>query len=129
MFRYILYLVVILVAGSLLLEVFKDDILKNISVHLVNYRFLICGALGFSLFYIFSEGLKNKEKRSAFKFKLSIFIFIVLSVSFLLNFLFMNSYYRVYDKFYDNLFISFLFLLVLLLPLFFSSFQFGHNKK
>lgn len=108
MFRYILYLVVILVAGSLLLEVFKDDILKNISVHLVNYRFLICGALGFSLFYIFSEGLKNKEKRSAFKFKLSIFIFIVLSVSFLLNFLFMNSYYRVYDKFYDNLFIYFL---------------------
>lgn len=90
----------------MLLEVFKKDIFENISVPIANYRFLICGAIGFFFFFIISEWIKNNERRSPLKFKFFIAIFLLLLAVFVLNLLFIENYYVVSDKFYEYLLIS-----------------------
>lgn len=107
MFRYLLYFLVMWLVGSLLLEIFRDDIFQNISTFFIDYRLFICAALGFFLFYILSEGLKNKEKRSGAKFKFFILSFALLLAFSTLNLWFIETYFDVKDKFYDNILISF----------------------
>jgi type IV secretory pathway TraG/TraD family ATPase VirD4 len=106
MLRYVLYFFVFLFVGSALLEIFKHDILQNISRFFIVYRLFICGFLGFLLFYILSEGLKNKDKRSGLKLKFFIVAFFIVLISFAANIWFVEAYFGFRENVYENLFIS-----------------------
>lgn len=125
MLRYLLYFSVIFVVVSFFLDIFKYDILKNISILFIEYRLLIFGVLGFFLFHIFFEGFKNKEKRSVPKFKLFISIFIFLFVSSALNLWWVEPYFDVKEKFYENLLFFFLvgFVIAIIFQKFLNVFQ------
>lgn len=106
MLRYVLYFVVLYFVGSALLEIYKHDILQNVSRLFIVYRLFICGFLGFFLFYIFSEGLKNKDQRSGLKFKFFILLFFAVLISFAANIWFVEAYFGFSENVYENLFIS-----------------------
>ena len=106
MLRYVLYFLVFLFVGSALLEIFKHDILQNVSSLFIVYRLFICGFLGFLLFYILSEGLKNKDKRSGLKLKFFIVSFFIVLISFVANIWFVEAYFGFRENVYENLFIS-----------------------
>jgi len=93
MIKVIIWILAILLLGSLLLEINKNFILKSISYPLLDACLILGWTLGFALFYIFSEGLKSKEKRSNIKFQSSLWIFFVIAVVQALNTVFLKKYF------------------------------------
>lgn len=93
MIKVIIWVLVILLFGSLFLEINKNFILETISYPLLDACLMLGAILGFALFYIFSEGLKSNEKRSNIKFKFSLLIFFVIAVVQVLNTLFLKKYF------------------------------------
>ncbi|WP_052689377.1 type IV secretory system conjugative DNA transfer family protein [Acinetobacter brisouii] len=93
MIKIIIWLLVIFLFGSLILEIYKDFIFETMSYPLVQARFVLGFIFGFSLFYVISEGMKSKEKRSNIKFKASLWIFFVIAVVQVLNTVFLKKYF------------------------------------
>jgi type IV secretory pathway TraG/TraD family ATPase VirD4 len=93
MIKVIIWVLVILLFGSLFLDIKKNFILETISYPLLDACLMLGAILGFALFYIFSEGLKSNEKRSNIKFKFSLLIFFVIAVVQVLNTLFLKKYF------------------------------------
>ncbi|MHA3099322.1 type IV secretory system conjugative DNA transfer family protein, partial [Acinetobacter brisouii] len=93
MIKIIIWLLVIFLFGSLILEIYKDFIFETMSYPLVQARFVLGCIFGFSLFYVISEGTKSKEKRSNLKFKASLWIFFVIAVVQGLNTVFLKKYF------------------------------------
>ena len=83
-----------------------EYILETISYPLVQARFILGFVLGFSLFYIVSEGQKSREKRSDHKFKLFITIFLIIAVCQTLNTFFLKGYFNYIPKINIQFFIS-----------------------
>ena len=106
MIKFIIWISVALIICSLLLEINKEYILETISYPLVQARFILGFALGFSLFYIVSEGQKSREKRSDSKFKLFITIFLIIAVCQILNTFFLKGYFNYIPKINIQFFIS-----------------------
>ena len=57
MIKVIIWVLVILLFGSLFLDIKKNFILETISYPLLDACLMLGAILGFALFYIFSEGL------------------------------------------------------------------------
>lgn len=106
MIKFIIWISVALIICSLLLEINKEYILETISYPLVQARFILGFVLGFSLFYIVSEGQKSREKRSDPKFKLFITIFLIIAVCQTLNTFFLKGYFNYIPKINIQFFIS-----------------------
>ena len=106
MIKFIIWISVALIICSLLLEINKEYILETISYPLVQARFILGFVLGFSLFYIVSEGQKSREKRSDHKFKLFITIFLIIAVCQTLNTFFLKGYFNYIPKINIQFFIS-----------------------
>ena len=106
MIKFIIWISVALIICSLLLEINKEYILETISYPLVQARFILGFVLGFSLFYIVSEGQKSSEKRSDPKFKLFITIFLIIAVCQTLNTFFLKGYFNYIPKINIQFFIS-----------------------
>lgn len=94
MIKIIVWIAAIFLFGSLLLEIYKDSILETISYPLVQARFILGILLGFSLFYIVSEGRKSRGKRSDAKFKFFIVIFFTVTIFQILNTVFLKKYFN-----------------------------------
>lgn len=93
MIKFLIWVSVILLLGSLFLEIYKNFILEEISYRLLDACLILGAISGFALFYIFSEGLKVKEKRSNIKFKASLSVFFVIAVVQVLNTVFLKKYF------------------------------------
>ena len=93
MIKGIIGILAIILLGSLFLEIYKNFILEEISYRLLDACLVLGAISGFALFYIFSEGLKVKEKRSNIKFKASLWIFFIITVVQGLNTIFLKEYF------------------------------------
>jgi type IV secretory pathway TraG/TraD family ATPase VirD4 len=94
MIKIIIWLLVIFLFGSLILEIYKDLIFETMSYPLVQARFVLGFIFGFSLFYVISEGMKSKEKRLDAKFKFFVIIFFVLVVLQISNTVFLKIFFN-----------------------------------
>lgn len=94
MIKIIIWLLAILLFGSLILEIYKDFIFETMSYPLVQARFVLGFILGFSLFYVISEGMKSKEKRLDAKFKIFVTLFFVVTVLQISNTIFLKSFFN-----------------------------------
>ena len=94
MIKIIIWLLVIFLFGSLILEIYKDFIFETMSYPLVQARFVLGFIFGFSLFYVISEGMKSKEKRLDAKFKFFVIIFFVLVVIQISNTVFLKIFFN-----------------------------------
>lgn len=94
MIKIIIWLLAILLFGSLILEIYKDFIFETMSYPLVQARFVLGFILGFSLFYVISEGIKSKEKRLDAKFTFFVIVFFVVTASQILNTVFLKSFFN-----------------------------------
>ena len=93
MIKFLIWGSAILLSGSLFLEIYKNFILEEISYRLLDACLILGAMSGFALFYIFSEGIKVKEKRSNIKFKASLGIFFIITVVQGLNTVFLKEYF------------------------------------
>lgn len=93
MIKIIVWLLVIFLFGSLILEFYKDSILETMSYPLVQARFALGFIFGFSLFYIISEGIKSKEKRLNAKLKFFLILFFAVTIAQILNTIFLKSFF------------------------------------
>jgi len=93
MIKVLIWASAILLSGSFFLEIYKNFILEEISYRLLDACIVLGAISGFALFYIFSEGLKVKEKRSNIKFKASLWIFFIITVVQGLNTVFLKEYF------------------------------------
>ena len=94
MIKIIIWLLAILLFGSMILEIYKDFIFETMSYPLVQARFVLGFILGFSLFYVISEGIKSKEKRLDAKFTFFVIVFFVVTASQILNTVFLKSFFN-----------------------------------
>ncbi|MEQ1106306.1 type IV secretory system conjugative DNA transfer family protein [Acinetobacter ursingii] len=93
MIKIIIWLLVIILFGSLILEIYKDFIFEIMSYPLVQARFVLGFIFGFSLFYVISEGMKSKEKRLNIKLNVFLWILFIIVVVQVLNTLFLKKYF------------------------------------
>lgn len=93
MIKIIVWILVILGISSLFLEIYKYSIFETITYPIVQARLILGFILGFSFFYILSEGNKSKEKRSDTKFKFFLILFFAVVVCQILNMVFLKVYF------------------------------------